>query len=66
MESHELFKELLKKTSAKQIAAEMGLSLSLIYKWAEPPVEEAGSGSTNPLDGVDPLGKVTADRRVAQ
>ncbi len=34
MESHELLKEVLKKTSAKQIAAEMSLSLSLIYKWA--------------------------------
>jgi len=37
MQSHELLKEVLKKTGAKQIAAEMALSLSLIYKWAEVP-----------------------------
>ena len=47
MDSHEVMKEVLKKTSAKQIAAEMGLSLSLINKWAEPP--EPGLGSINPL-----------------
>ena len=50
MQSHELLKEVLKKTSAKQIAGEMGLSLSLIYKWAEPPAEATGSGANNPLD----------------
>ena len=49
MQSHELLKEVLKKTSAKQISADMGLSLSLIYKWAEPPTEETGSGANNPL-----------------
>ena len=31
MDSHEVMKEVLKRTSAKQIAADMGLSLSLIY-----------------------------------
>jgi transposase len=37
MKSHELLREVLKTTSAKQVAADMGLSLSLIYKWAETP-----------------------------
>ena len=32
MQSHELLKEVLQKVSAKQVAAEMALSLSLIYK----------------------------------
>ena len=50
MQSHEVLKEVLKKTSAKQISADMGLSLSLIYKWAEPPQDETGSGANNPLD----------------
>ncbi len=66
MQSHELLKEVLKKTSAKQIAAEMGLSLSLIYKWAEPPSDDSGSGANNPLDRIDQLLRISADRRIAQ
>jgi hypothetical protein len=66
MQSHELLKEVLKRTSAKQIAGEMGLSLSLIYKWAEPPDEGAGSGAFNPLDRLDQLVRITSDQRIAQ
>lgn len=65
MESHELLKDVLKRTSAKQIAADMNLSLSLIYKWAEPPTDVAGSGSSNPLDRIEQLIKSTGDVRVA-
>ncbi|HVT72379.1 MAG TPA: phage regulatory CII family protein [Lacunisphaera sp.] len=66
MQSHELLKDVLKQTSAKQIAADMGLSLSLIYKWAEPPDEGAGSGANNPLDRVEQLIRITHDARIAQ
>lgn len=66
MQSHELLKEVLKKTSAKQIAADMGLSLSLIYKWAEPPSDDSGSGASNPLDRIEQLLSATGDHRVAQ
>ena len=66
MESHELLKEVLKKTSAKQIASDMGLSLSLIYKWAEPPEDGTGSGANNPLDRIDQLLRITNDTRIAQ
>src|SRR6185436_11570458 len=66
MDSHEVMKEVLKKTSAKQIAADMGLSLSLIYKWAEPPEDESGSGTGSPLDRVGQLIRATTDARVAQ
>ncbi len=66
MESHALLKELLKKTSAKQVCSDMGLSLSLIYKWAEPPSASAGSGAVNPLDRVEQLLKTTGDVRIAQ
>ncbi len=64
MQSHELLKEILRKTSPKQVAAEMGLSLSLIYKWAEP--AEEGSGAANPLDRVAQLLELSCDRRLAQ
>ncbi|MFI5356546.1 MAG: hypothetical protein ACHQ4G_04350, partial [Opitutales bacterium] len=56
----------MKKTSAKQIAADMGLSLSLIYKWTEPPEDDSGSGANNPLDRVGQLQRSTGDARIAQ
>jgi len=65
MQSNELLRAVLEKSSAKQIAAEMGLSLSLIYKWAEPD-EGGGSGATNPLDRVEALLRATGDPRIAQ
>lgn len=66
MQSHEVMRDVLKKTSAKQIAADMGLSLSLIYKWAEPPEDESGSGASSPLERVGQLIRITGDVRVAQ
>lgn len=66
MQSHELLKEVFKKTSAKQIAADMALSLSLIYKWTEAPEEHDGHGSNNPLDRIDQLLRITGDKRIAQ
>lgn len=65
MHSHEVMKEVLKTTSAKHIAAEMGLSLSLIYKWAEPGEAESGNVSS-PLDRVGQLVRSTKDTRIAQ
>ena len=66
MQSHELLKEVLKKTSAKQISADLGLSLSLIYKWAEPPEDGTGSGANNPLDRIEQLLRITKDPAIAQ
>lgn len=66
MHSHEVMREVLKKTSAKQIAADMNLSLSLIYKWAEPPEDESVGGTSSPLDRVGQLLRVTQDSRIAQ
>jgi hypothetical protein len=65
MQSHELLREVFQKSSAKQVAAELGLSLSMIYKWAEPD-DGAGSGSVNPLDRVEALLRCTGDRRLVQ
>lgn len=65
MQSHELLREVLQKTSAKQIAADLGLSLSMIYKWAEPD-EGDGSGTVNPLDRIEQLLASTKDPRLVQ
>lgn len=66
MQSHELLREVFQKCSPKQVAAELGLSLSMIYKWAEPPDEAAGSGAANPLDRIEALHRCTGDTRVVQ
>ncbi len=66
MDSHEVMREVLKRTSAKQISSDMGLSLSLVYKWAEPPEDDSGSGASSPLDRVGQLVRITGDVRIAQ
>lgn len=65
MKSHELLRAVFDSSNPKLVAAELGLSLSLIYKWAEPP-EESGSGAANPLDRVDALIRATKDQRIVQ
>ncbi len=66
MQSHELLREVFQQCSPKQVSADLGLSLSMIYKWAEPADATAGSGSTNPLDRIEALLRCTSDRRIAQ
>jgi len=65
MQSHELLREIFQKTSAKQVAADLGLSLSMIYKWAEPD-DGNGSGTVNPLDRIEALLRCTSDLRLIQ
>jgi hypothetical protein len=62
MESHEILKEAFDSpnTSPKEIAAELGVSLSLVYKWAQPNTD-SGSGSRNPLDRIATLLELTRD-----
>lgn len=64
MQSYELLRDVLKTTSAKQIASDLNLSLSLIYKWTEKPETDAGGAGANPLDRVDQLIQTTQDPRV--
>lgn len=66
MQSHELLREVFHKSSAKQVASDLGLSLSMIYKWAEPDEGEDASGVANPLDRIEALLKSTGDTRIVQ
>jgi hypothetical protein len=65
MESHEMLREVFSKASVKQVAADLGLSLSMIYKWAEPD-DGTGSGAVNPLDRIEGLVRTTGDERLVQ
>lgn len=51
MKSHEVLKAAFDNTGPKTIASELGVSLSLVYKWAQEQ-SESGSGSRNPLDRI--------------
>src|SRR5271157_5426721 len=66
MHSYEILREVFQQCSPKQVSAELGLSLSMIYKWSEPPDPTAGSGSTNPLDRIESLLRCTKDPRLVQ
>jgi len=65
MESHEVFKKAFDKTSPKAIASELGVSLSLVYKWAQEQ-SSSGSGSRNPLDRLLEIIKLTGDIRLVE
>jgi transcriptional regulator with XRE-family HTH domain len=60
MKSHEVIKAAIDKLGAKKVASDLGVSMSLLYKWSEPTDE---SGAANPLDRIAELYKVTADER---
>lgn len=65
MQSHEVLREVFERTSPKQIAADLDLSLSLVYKWAEPPVPD-GPPTGNPLERIAALYRATQDERMLQ
>ncbi len=58
MESHEVLRSIIQGPGAKSVAADMGLSPSLIYKWCEAKGLDA-SGADNPLDRLLRLCEVT-------
>ncbi|MEZ7956105.1 MAG: hypothetical protein QMC23_00500 [Rubritalea sp.] len=65
MKSHEVLKVAFDKSSPKEVASELGVSLSLVYKWAQEQ-SDTGSGSRNPLDRVVELYKLTGDPRILE
>lgn len=65
MQSHEVLREVFERCSAKQIAADLNLSLSLVYKWSEPPTAD-GPPTGNPLERVAALYRCTQDEKILQ
>jgi hypothetical protein len=66
MQSHELLREVLETTSPKKIAADLGLSESLVYKWGQPPRLPGDGRADNPLQRIEALIQSTGDSRIAQ
>ena len=62
MSSKELLHEVLRRNCVRNIAAETGLTSSMIYKW----MEEGESHRANPLERSAALMRATADDRVIQ
>jgi hypothetical protein len=65
MESHEVLRRALRKTSPKAVASDLGISLSLVYKWAEKPTDD-GSGSKNPLDRLLQIIELSGDTGIVE
>ena len=59
VESYEILSEAFEKISPKEVARALGVSLSLVYKWAQPPGVGKTGGIQNPLDRAEALMQVT-------
>lgn len=66
MKSWEILREATEKVGVKALAAKLGLSTALVYKWCqESPKDDAGSsGARNPLDRLQEIFEITRDDRV--
>ncbi len=66
MESWDVLREATEQVGVKAIAAKLGLSTALVYKWCqEPPSHDPqASGALNPLDRVRVLYELTRDPRL--
>lgn len=65
-ESHLVLRDATRELGIKAVAAEMGLSKSLVYKWCEPKLDALGSGSDNPLDRLGRLYAITHSREIVE
>ncbi|MDP0501693.1 MAG: hypothetical protein Q7P63_16490 [Verrucomicrobiota bacterium JB022] len=65
MESHEIVKQCLTQRSPKELAQELGVSVSLVYKWSQP-THAQHSGAINPLDRARQLDDVSGTQAVTR
>jgi hypothetical protein len=64
--SNEVLRDASRELGVKAVAADMGLSKSLVYKWCEPKLADLGSGSDNPLDRIQRFYDITKSQEVIQ
>lgn len=66
MDSAEALRVAVKDVGVKRVAAALGVSTSLVYKWCERRTNQdgtSGSGAENPLDRLATLVEITGDDR---
>ncbi len=61
MDSYEVLKKSVSDLGVKSVAADLGLSASLIYKWCQPSGTDEASGADNPLDRLARVYELTQD-----
>jgi hypothetical protein len=67
MKSYEVIRQAVDEPGVKAVAAALKVSPALVYKWCEPPADEADpdqSGARNPLDRVREMYQQTKDIRL--
>ncbi|HYF49406.1 MAG TPA: helix-turn-helix domain-containing protein [Planctomycetota bacterium] len=64
--SYEVLRRAMANVGVKAVAAKMGLSESLVYKWAQEPSEAdfERSGAKNPLDRLLELYQITGNQEI--
>jgi hypothetical protein len=69
MKSHEVLKQVIEAVGTKQVASDLKVSSSLVYKWCAEPLidgERDPSGARNPLDRIVQMCESTGDRRAIE
>ncbi len=69
MKSYEVIRQATDDPGVKAVAAALGVSAALVYKWCEPPEnaqDPDASGARNPLDRVREMYEVTKDIRLVR
>jgi len=61
MESHDVLRKTIGTVGDKALAAELGVSTSLVYKWCEPKANATDPGAGNPLDRLLKVCQLTSD-----
>ena len=66
--SHQILKQAIDRVGAKQVAARLGVSQALVYKWCQSREDFSpngvSSGAANPLDRLQKIYEITQDPRV--
>src|SRR6266704_186717 len=67
MKSYDVIRAAVEEPGVKAVAAALGVSPALVYKWCEPPADSEDpeqSGAKNPLDRVREMYALTKDIRL--
>jgi hypothetical protein len=69
MKSYDVIRAAVEEPGVKAVAAALGVSPALVYKWCEPPADSDDpeqSGAKNPLDRVAEMYQLTKDIRLVR